>query len=275
MRIRVDFRRIARSHVALSNGTVNLATFEEGLVRDGALIVVKSIPLSEFIEDSEIENEIENVLNLRHPLIVTPFRFLSPAESALCGELKSARLYAVGGSLTDVLLTQPSWWTSTAKAKAVAGIVLALRFAHSFGLLHGSLKAENVLFDADHQIQIADFDPMRLNGIDTGGFAGENWTPRCDVSAFAFLLFEILVGRPVTELSVTCGDVVLPTDVPEFVSEMIEKELSPNSDGKRSFIDIFESLEGGGFRILADVDSEDVAEFVNRVQLAEQSGQWE
>jgi hypothetical protein len=43
-----------------------------------------------------------------------------------------------GGSLAEVLVTKPEWWTSTAKAKAVAGFALGLRFAHSFGLIHGS-----------------------------------------------------------------------------------------------------------------------------------------
>jgi serine/threonine protein kinase len=38
-------------------------------------------------------------------------------------------------------------------------IALALCFAHSFGLLHGHLKASNILSDAHHQVQ-----------VETGGF---------------------------------------------------------------------------------------------------------
>jgi hypothetical protein len=40
-----------------------------------------------------------------------------------------------------VLSNLPGWWTPTAKAKVVAGIALALRFAHGLGLLYGALKA--------------------------------------------------------------------------------------------------------------------------------------
>jgi serine/threonine protein kinase len=81
--------------------------------------------------------------------------------------LKIARRYATGGSLAEVLSDAP------AKAKAIAGIALGLRFAHSLGLLHRGLKASNVLFDADRRIQIADFRPIRLQTGDAEPFAGE------------------------------------------------------------------------------------------------------
>jgi hypothetical protein len=39
-----------------------------------------------------------------------------------------------------------------ATVKAVAGIVLTLRFGHVLGLPHGAVKANHVLFDADERI---------------------------------------------------------------------------------------------------------------------------
>jgi hypothetical protein len=62
--------------------------------------------------------------------------------------LNIGRRYAAGGSLVEALSDAPPWWTQMAKAKAIAGIALGLRFAHGLGLLHGGLKARNVLFDA-------------------------------------------------------------------------------------------------------------------------------
>jgi serine/threonine protein kinase len=70
-------------------------------------------------------------------------------------------LYSRNGSLKDVLSARPLWWTPTAKAITVAGIVLEMKFLHSFGLIHGSLKPSNVLFDEYHLIQIADFGRSR------------------------------------------------------------------------------------------------------------------
>jgi serine/threonine protein kinase len=137
---------------------------------DGLLIVVKSISLSDSISKSQTESEIANLVSLRHPLIANPTGF---AESTAPRRLKIARRYAAGDSLAEVLSDAPAWWTPTAKATAIAGIALDLRFAHSLRLLHGGLKASNVLFDAEWRIQIADFSPIRLKTGDAEPFAGE------------------------------------------------------------------------------------------------------
>jgi tRNA A-37 threonylcarbamoyl transferase component Bud32 len=50
------------------------------------------------------------------------------------------------------------------KAKTVAGIVLALRFAHSLGLVHGQLTTNNIVFDSDHCIEMVQFNPIVLEG---------------------------------------------------------------------------------------------------------------
>jgi hypothetical protein len=124
-------------------------------VKDESEIVVKAFDVSEF-EAREIEMEMENVLNLRHPLIAAPIGF-GVAE----GELKIGRLHATGGSLAEVGSAGPVWWTPTAKAEAVVGIALALQFVDDIVLLDGGLKSGNVLFDGGERIQIADFQPMR------------------------------------------------------------------------------------------------------------------
>jgi serine/threonine protein kinase len=74
----------------------------------------------------------------------------------------------------------------------LAGITLGIWFSHGRGLLHGPLKASNVLFDADPRIQIADFSPIHLEG----------WAPAADVSAFPSRLFEIALRfRPPVQRS--------------------------------------------------------------------------
>jgi hypothetical protein len=83
--------------------------------------------------------------------------FLVPVESRGRCELKTAQLHASGVSLTDHLSNTLAWWTPTAKAKAGLGTALALRLAHSLGMLHEAAAAENVLFDVDRRIPIVDF----------------------------------------------------------------------------------------------------------------------
>jgi hypothetical protein len=109
-------------------------------------IVVKWFDISEF-DECKVESEIENLSNLRHRLIAAPIGFSMDGRV-----LKIGRLHAVGGSLSGVLSTKPGWWTPTAKAKAFVGIALALRFSHGLGLLHGAVKASNVLFDHEERV---------------------------------------------------------------------------------------------------------------------------
>jgi hypothetical protein len=58
--------------------------------------------------------------------------------------------------------------------KAVAGIALGFPLAHGIGLLHGSLKARDILFAGDYWIQIADFNPISLEMDALEPFSGGN-----------------------------------------------------------------------------------------------------
>jgi hypothetical protein len=144
-------------------------------------------------EKDGLEMVVKAVSNLGNTLIAALIGFAF-VLAELEGEekLKVGGLHAAGGSLAEVASAGPVWWTPTAKAEAVVGIVLALRFAHGLELVHGGLNAGNALFDGGWRIHIADFSPMRRDG----GLSeeGEGWMPRADVSAFAMFLFEIVAG---------------------------------------------------------------------------------
>jgi hypothetical protein len=49
---------------------------------DGALTVVKAISLSGSIERRHIKTEMENLLNLRHPMIAPLIGYVLPVESS-------------------------------------------------------------------------------------------------------------------------------------------------------------------------------------------------
>jgi serine/threonine protein kinase len=232
---------------------------------DGSLIVVKSISLSDSIAKSQTESEIVNLMSLRYQLITSSIGF---AESTAPRRLKIARPYAAGGSLAEVLFGVPAWWTPTAKAKAIAGIAISLRFAHSLGLLHGGVKASNVLFDADRRIQIADFSPIRLETGDAEPSSGEGWSPAADVCAFASRLLEIAVGRSGAQPGTA-------PPIPAFVSARIEGGRARSPTAVRSFADILQSLQADGFAILAGVDSAEVCAFVDSVESSEQGAKME
>jgi serine/threonine protein kinase len=222
---------------------------------DGLRIIVKSINLSRSVENSQVERMIENLMNLRHPcirgtigvVIESPLR-----RSAFVG------MYCGGSSLSAIISASPEWWTPTAKAKAIVGIVLGLRFGHSLGLLHGNLTGDNISFNEDGMIQISDFclNDLRDWMGEVGGFSGANWSPKADVQAFSRILSEIAFEADTKT-------------VPLFVNEIIERGQSTECEAVESFADILKILKQNDFEILEGVNIEEVTNFVSWIESTE------
>jgi hypothetical protein len=166
--------------------------------------------------------------------------------------------------LAEVISTNPVWWTATAKAKAIAGIVLALRFAHSLGLIHGHLNSNHIHFDVDvnDRIEITDFylidHEVAANEKDTDVLSSEGWSLDSDIRGFVSILIEIILGDPVILPGVEQSEVTLSRDIPVFVSELIESGQSREWRMGHSLNDIFEVLKHNDFEIVSGVDSADV-----------------
>jgi serine/threonine protein kinase len=263
----------------LSDYLIDNSVFEEGSVlnecdrissdiyhrsEDNSLMIVKSKSVWE--SQARLKIEIENQLNLCHPCILTPIGFIFGSESSVSGELQIVRLYAEGGSLSEVISKNPSWWTATEKAKAVAGIVLSLRFAYSLGLIHGHLTSNNIVFDVDHRIQITDFCRTGESENEPAGFSGEKWSRNRDLRGFAAILFEIIVGQPGILSGVVESHEIVPRDIPLFVTELMGAGQSAEPQIPQSSNAIFGILKKNDFRIVSGVDSADVLAFVGWVE---------
>jgi hypothetical protein len=125
--IKVDFQRIrgvASYLPCFKDFVLDPSGFEEGSIIgrnkgvstqiyrrriDGALTVVKAISLSGSIERRQLETEMENLLNLRHPMIAPLIGCVLPVKTSGQREFKTVRLYATEGSLADVLSNSPAW----------------------------------------------------------------------------------------------------------------------------------------------------------------------
>jgi hypothetical protein len=99
---------------------------------NGFEILVKSMKVSVCIDIAHLESKLENMMNLRHACISSTIGVVLPSRLQ---ELQNVRQYSSGGSLSEVISASPEWWTPTSKVKAIVGIVLSMRFAHSFWLL--------------------------------------------------------------------------------------------------------------------------------------------
>jgi hypothetical protein len=276
--ISVDFRRILRfdtNHLKLISYELYESVIKEmdvicecdGIesclyrrIEDNAVIVVESIFVGDFIEDRLIEKDIEKLINLCHSCIASPIGFVFAVGSR---ELKVLGIRSESESLGMVLKMSPVWWTPTAKAKAVVGLVLGLRFAHSLGLIHGHLTTNTIVFDLNHQIQITNF-LSYLSGNGLSDFSREGWNPEMDIRGFLSILSEIIVGFPVED------EANIPADVPKFVCEMIKSRLSDEWRRQSSFLDIFETLKQNNFGIVSGVDTAEVCAFVGWVEEFEQ-----
>jgi hypothetical protein len=296
IRIAVDFRRILRFGYGLGelkDYEINVRIFEavsvfgvfdrilsEGYLRreDDLELIVKSMPRCQSMGNCGIELELAKLLNLRHPCIATPIGFVFPDEMSDPQELKFVRLDMEGISLAEVVSTSPVWWTATAKAKAVAGIILGIRFAHSLGLIHGHLNSRNIFFDSDGRIEITDFGVMaeeveanKSDGdVGAGGISRAGWSPKIDIEGFVSILIEMIVGRRARQSDVSNGQAISPTDAPMFVLEMISANQSADWEICELFNNIFDLLKENDFKILSGVDSMEVLTLVTWIERLEE-----
>jgi serine/threonine protein kinase len=249
--------------------------------RDDLQIVTKEFPRPISDQQDPSFESLEMLTHLTHPGICPLFGIVSPTEST---NFLMARLYCSNGSLKEVIADPPSWWTPTAKSKAIAGIVLGMRFAHSFDCVHGSLKPSNILFDNNRNAQIVDFCSNRLrNHVEVGGrreSGHEEETRESDVFSFSLILFEILVGRRVVARVIRCGEVeicfvddgeraVIPSSIPSSIRELIERGWSADWSVRPSFDYIYKVLKDNDFDTVEGNEVNEVLRFVSSLEASE------
>jgi serine/threonine protein kinase len=230
-------------------------------------IIVKSTKVSVSAEQCDHKKTIENLMNLRHPCISGVIGVALPTElnvvNIICQDLGD-------NSLSRIVSTSPLWWTPTAKAKAIAGLVLGLCFAHSFGHLHGHLTGNTVFLNENGVIQITDFGLKGFgefegqDGVekDICGFSGDSLTPTVDIRAFRRILSEILIGGSTEQ---GCGR----SGIPSFVFEIIGNGESSDLKTVKSLSDILKILKLHNFNIIEGVDIEEVLNFVKWIEKSE------
>jgi hypothetical protein len=269
--MKIDFRRICRFSSGLpslsdclfnDSGLIEGSQLKESGVisgqlyqecEDGDWIIVKSTNLSIRAANCHGEKTIELLLNLRHPCISGVIAFALPREL----NVMKIRVNDFGdNSLSRIASTSPLWWTPTAKAKTIAGLVFGLRFAHSFGLLHGHLTGNTIFFDENGVIQITDF---WVNSF--GGLEDEDGV-MIDIRAFTRIFSEIVVGGSAEH---GCGG----SNIPSFVMEILANGESSDLKAVKSLSDILTILKLHHFQIIEGVDVEEVWSFVKWIEVSE------
>lgn len=114
---------------------------------------------------------------------------------------------------TDPQQQQPLDWSRRFKIiREIAGGMLYLHEDSQLRIIHGDLKASNILLDGDMNVYISDFGIVRILGMDKNqGNASEidgtfghmtseyamhgQWSAKSDVFSFGVLVLEIITGK--------------------------------------------------------------------------------
>jgi sterile alpha motif and leucine zipper-containing kinase AZK len=241
-----------------------------------------------------IEREVKFVKRLNHPLVVN-FRQHFPGTEDGKSAIKTE--FVSNGSLADHLpnlcnFDRCGLRGSTRIAKIISGIVLAMRYIHSCGIIHRSLPPANILLDWNWNIRITNFGHSHSCEHSAVGLLFGD--PRCpppevyfdvivpenDVFSFGLILYELIVGRSAFPYDMgsdqITGELVLRdwrAEIPKYVrtemAELISDCLANNFKRRPSFSDILERLKEIEFKVIAGVNSSKVSEFVKTIEANE------
>jgi mitogen-activated protein kinase kinase kinase 17/18 len=180
-----------------SGAVVSLAADEAS----GGLFAVKSVPAAA-AEQLRREGSIQSALRSPHVLPCLGFR-----ADAAGGECQLFLEYAPGGTLADAASRSGGRLDERAVRAYAADVARGLAYLHGLSLVHGDVKARNVVVGADGRAKLADFgcarpaDPSARRIGGTPAFMapevarGEDQGPSADVWALGCTVVEMATGR--------------------------------------------------------------------------------
>ena len=229
------------------------------------------------------KRELKIAVKLWHPCIVE-FEGYSPPSKLTDNKYVLFTRYMPGGSLHKVIQSHDSWFDSTRRTIIVCGIVLAMKYWHSQGVVHTDLKPLNVLLDENHYPYVCDFgsgvaeDIIRSQPCTSLNYTAPElveddpqYDPKNDVFSFGIMLYEIVTGEQAnpknTPLFILQGNrPKIPDGVSELARSLIvtcwSQEIEPRPTSEK----ILSRLKRHRYRLFADVDSDAVQRYVDMIE---------
>ncbi|RHN66649.1 putative protein kinase RLK-Pelle-PERK-2 family [Medicago truncatula] len=183
----------------------------KGLLPNKVKIVVKKYQITNSQEEKIFKSEVQLFTNVRHKNVVMLL--------GLCTEKSQLMIvyeHLCNGSL-DHYLSRGNFQSLTwrERVKISIGTARGLKYLHGNSIIHGSIKASNILLTHDFEPLIGDFgfgkvkfEPKKSykdkSGRDSGYAAPEylengKLSTKIDVYSFGVVLLELITGRRATD----------------------------------------------------------------------------
>lgn len=195
-----------RLHRVINHGGMSTVYLghQIALSREVAIKVMLPVALADEVSRRRFENEVRTIARLEHPNIVGIHEV---------GRTHEGLPYYAMPFLPRGHLGQRDLSKDEPRAIEIAMTLLsALEYAHSRGVVHRDVKAENVLFDEGERVLLADFGIALRRGfgprVTTAGLAvgstaymapeqarGEDVDGRADLYSMGVLFWEMLTGH--------------------------------------------------------------------------------
>jgi serine/threonine protein kinase len=247
-----------------------------------------------------IRREAVILKKVKHPLIVELLGNISDTfdpNSAIVTE------FAGNGSLANHLSTAECPLSGANRiTRIIVGIALAMRFLHSRGIIHFNLKPDNILLDWNWNVRIADFgQSISLNNPEIPSVTHPNtrdgvlfmdsyylapeyydnlYSQMSDVFSFGLILYEVLTGQPGFSKELTLAEITFRMnmkqkrpDIPKFVlpsvRDLITECWAEEPGDRPPFDDIVDRLKEMKFKVMPNVNSAKLSEFVKEIEVWE------
>ena len=219
--------------------------------------------------DERFRRAIESVAALEHPHIVPVF------DSGWTDHLYWYSMEHITGRSLRNFLLQRGAMDLKAGLRVISQIASGLDYAHRRGIVHGALKPENILVDADGWVHLCDLlvgrtleppaPPVRppevlvaegepvpppAPPVARPAYAAPEdlWTASADQYALAVVVIECLTGSPLAEPVDSLTEATLRAslpDVPKHVLQAVQRALSPKPmDRFVGVLDFLAALQG-------------------------------
>lgn len=200
---------------ALGRGT-NGSVFKATDIVSHLPVAIKMVPKTKTQMDQYVEEEIEIMCSLHHPLIVDIFYFFQDDDMYYI-----VMEYAKNGTLYDYINQKGNLPEDEAK-RIFAQLVTVLMYLHNDQhVFHRDLKAENILLDENNNVRLSDF------GMARNFMPNQKFDTIC--GSPAYMAPEVIQGHPydlksdvwsmgILLYAMVCGQ--LPFDDPSIPKQM-------------------------------------------------------